>query len=128
MESNAHRWYVDTTMTDLKSDRRMFSWLIPVPFVLGIVLLILVSVVTTAYPKFMTELVANVSRIGGALVMGCAFWPFKMWRRSGQELRKWHAQSMLLQQYCEGPTPDPTKCAEQQQKIEGWSAPSGDGV
>jgi len=35
---------------------------------------------------------------------------------------------MLLQQYCESSTPDPAKCAEQQQKIEGWSAPTGDGV
>lgn len=125
MESGAHRWYVDTTMSDLKSDRRMFFWLMPVPIVLGTVLLLLVGL---AHNPILNELVTNTAKIGGALVMGCAFWPFKMWRRSGQELRKWEAQSMLLQQYCESAAPDQARCEEQQKKIEGWSAPSGDGV
>jgi len=125
MDSSAHRWYVDTTMSDLRSDRRMFMWLIPVPLCLGTALLILVGAANT---PLLNELVTNVAKIGGALVMGCAFWPFKMWRKSGQELRKWNAQSMLLKQYCESPDADSDKCAEQQKKIEGWSAPTGDGV
>lgn len=131
MPTGSHRWYVDRTIKDLEQDRKLYLALTPVPLLLGVALLVSTAVfkVTTksAEGGTTTDPLANLFPVlttgGGTLLSSALLVPLSRSRKCRSLLRKWQAQSILLQECCESDPVDEAKCAAQRKAIEDLMKP-----